>query len=71
MLWKKISASIAAMFNVVDNITEGVEELSLIFKDGCRQARVEQRLDALVELKKAADEQKLSIEELEKVQAGL
>ncbi|OUR79598.1 hypothetical protein A9Q83_04160 [Alphaproteobacteria bacterium 46_93_T64] len=51
-LWKAISKSITNLLSVLDNFTDGTNELSLMYKDVCHSARQEQALESLNDLKK-------------------
>jgi hypothetical protein len=70
-LWKAISSSITNLLKVLDNFTDGTNELSLIYKDACRTARQEQALESLNDLKQLALSTGLSEEEIAKMQAAL
>lgn len=66
-LWKAISKSITNLLAVLDNFTEGTNELSLMYKDGCHAARQEQALEALNDLKKLEQSSGLSEQGLSKI----
>jgi hypothetical protein len=70
-LWKAISSSITNLLKVLDNFTEGTNELSLIYKDACHIARQEQALEAHNDLKEQAKSYGLSEEKITKLQASL
>jgi len=66
-LWKAISKSITNLLSVLDNFTEGTNELSLMYKDVCHSARQEQALEALSDLKKLEQSTGLSEQSLSKI----
>jgi hypothetical protein len=70
-LWKAISSSITNLLKVLDNFTDGTNELSLIYKDACRTARQEQALESLNDLKQLAISTGQSEEDIAKMQAAL
>mgnify|MGYP004129141651 CR=1 FL=1 len=49
-LWKAFTNSMINLLSVLDNFTEGTNELSLMYKDACHSARQEQALEAQHEL---------------------
>ena len=70
-LWKAISSSIANLLKVLDNFTEGTNELSLMYKDACHSARQEQALEAINDFNQLAKSSDLSEENITKLQASL
>ena len=70
-LWKAISSSIANLLKVLDNITEGTNELSLMYKDACHSARQEQALEAIKDFNQLVKSSDLSEENITKLQASL
>lgn len=70
-LWKAISKSITNLLNVLDNFTEGTNELSMMYKDACHSARQEQALEALNDFKQLAKSSDLTEENITKLQASL
>ena len=44
-LWKAFTNSMINLLSVLDNFTEGTNELSLMYKDACHSARQEQALE--------------------------
>ena len=54
-VWKDLSNSIRSILAVINHITAGLDELSLMFKDTCTAARLEQQLEAKAELTKLQD----------------
>jgi len=55
-LWKALSSSLINLLAVLDNFTEGTNELSLMYKEACHAARQEQQLEAINDLKQLAKE---------------
>lgn len=70
-LWKAISSSITNLLKVIDNFTEGTNELSLMYKDACQTARQEQALEAQNDLKELAKSTGAPEEVVTKLQASL
>ena len=70
-LWKAISSSISNLLKVLDNITEGTNELSLMYKDACHSARQEQALEAIKDFNQLVKSSDLSEENITKLQASL
>ena len=70
-LWKALSSSLTNLLAVLDNITQGTNELSLMYKDVCHSARQEQALESLNDLKKLAEASGLSEDGIAKMQAAL
>ena len=70
-LWKAISSSITNLLKVLDNFTEGTNELSLMYKDACHAARQEQAIEALNDFNQLAKSSDLSEENITKLQASL
>ncbi len=67
-LWKAISKSITNLLAVIDNFTEGTNELSIMYKEACHSARQEQALEAQHDLKQLAKEFGTSDEVVTKLQ---
>jgi hypothetical protein len=53
-LFKALSQSIINLLAVVDNTTEGANQLSIMFKEVCVSARKEQSIESLNDLKALA-----------------
>jgi hypothetical protein len=70
-LWKALSKSLTNLLAVLDNFTEGTNELSLMYKDACHSARQEQALEALSDLKELAKTTGASEDVVTKLQAAL
>ena len=70
-LFKALSNSIRNILAVLDNITEGGNQLSLMFKDVCLSARQEQALESLADLKALAVSTGLEEDDIKKMQAAL
>ena len=70
-LWKAISSSISNLLKVLDNITEGTNEPSLMYKDACHSARQEQALEAIKDFNQLVKSSDLSEENITKLQASL
>jgi len=70
-LWKALSSSLTNLLAVLDNITQGTNELSLMYKDVCHSARQEQALESLNDLKKLAQASGLSEDDTAAMQAAL
>ena len=70
-LWKALSSSLTNLLAVLDNITQGTNELSLMYRDVCQSARQEQALESLNDLKKLAQASGLSEDGIAKMQAAL
>ena len=63
-LIKSISNSIQGFLALIDNLVSGTNELSLIYKEACEQARKEQALESLKELKDLQASLKVTDKEL-------
>jgi len=70
-LWKALSNSLTNLLAVLDNFTQGTNELSLMYKDVCHSARQEQALEAHDNLKQLAKSSGLSEEGFTKLQAAM
>lgn len=70
-LWKAISKSITNLLAVIDNFTEGTNELSIMYKEACHAARQEQALEAQHDLKQLAKVTGASDEVVTKLQASI
>lgn len=70
-LFKSISNTIRNILGVIDNITMGTNELSLMYKDVCRSAREEQALESLNDLKALAKASGLKEADIAAMQAAL
>ena len=70
-LWKALSSSLTNLLAVLDNITQGTNELSLMYRDVCQSARQEQALESLNDLKKLAQASGLSEDDTAAMQAAL
>jgi len=70
-LFKALSNSIKNLLGVLDNLTEGTNELSLMFKDVCVSARQEQALEAVADLKALAEEIGVSPADITKMQKAV
>ena len=70
-LWKALSSSLTNLLAVLDNITQGTNELSLMYRDVCQSARQEQALESLNDLKKLAQASGLSEDDIANMQAAL
>jgi hypothetical protein len=68
-LWKAFSNSMTNLLAVLDNFTQGTNELSLMYKDVCQSARQEQALESLSDLKKLAQASSLSEDDIAAMQA--
>ncbi len=66
-LFKALSNSIRNMLAVLDNLTQGTNELSLMYRDVCKSARQEQALESLNDLKKLEQESGLSEDDIVKL----
>jgi hypothetical protein len=69
-LWKALSKSLTNLLAVLDNFTDGTNELSLMYKDACHSARQEQALEALSDLNKLAKSTGATDEVVAKLQAS-
>lgn len=67
-LWKAISKSITNLLAVIDNFTEGTNELSIMYKEACHSARQEQAIEAQHDLKQLAKDFGASDEVVTKLQ---
>jgi hypothetical protein len=70
-LWKAFSKSLTNLLAVLDNFTDGTNELSLMYKDACHSARQEQALEALSDLNQLAKSTGATDEVVAKLQASL
>lgn len=70
-LWKALSSSLINLLAVLDNFTQGTNELSLMYKDVCHSARQEQALESLSDLKKLEQASGLTEDNITKLQASL
>jgi hypothetical protein len=70
-LWKAFSKSLTNLLAVLDNFTDGTNELSLMYKDACHSARQEQALEALSDLNQLAKSTGASEEVVTKLQASM
>ncbi len=70
-LWKAFSNSMTNLLAVLDNFTQGTNELSLMYKDACHTARQEQALEAMTDIKKLEQASGLSEDNISKLQASL
>ena len=70
-LWKAISNSLSNLLAVLENITQGTKELSLIYKDACNTARQEQALESNDNFKQLAKSSGLSEEGLTKIRLAM
>jgi len=70
-LWKAISSSITNLLKVLDNFTDGTNELSLMYKDACHAARQEQALESINDLKQLAISTGLSEVDIAKMHAAI
>lgn len=68
-IFKAISKSITNLLAVLDNLLDGSNELSIIYKEACYSARQEQALEALSDLKKLEQDSGLSETDIVKLQA--
>ncbi|MDA8637952.1 hypothetical protein N9L49_04995 [Rhodospirillales bacterium] len=69
-LWKAISKSITNLLAVLDNFSEGTNELSIMYKEACYTARQEQAIESLSDLKKVEQDSGLSENDIVKLQAA-
>ncbi len=69
-LWKAISKSITNLLAVLDNFTEGTNELSIMYKEACHSARQEQALEAQADLRELAQSTGLSEDDIVKLQVS-
>ena len=69
-LWKALSKSLTNLLAVLDNFTDGTNELSLMYKDACHSARQEQALEALSDLNQLAKSTGATDEVVAKLQAS-
>ena len=70
-LWKAFSNSMTNLLAVLDNFTQGTNELSLMYKDACHSARQEQALEAMTDIKKLEQASGLSEDNISKLQASI
>ena len=70
-LWKAFSNSMTNLLAVLDNFTQGTNELSLMYKDACHTARQEQALEAMTDIKKLEQASGLSEDNISKLQASI
>ena len=70
-LWKALSNSLTNLLAVLDNFTQGTNELSLMYKDVCHSARQEQALESLNNFKQLSASTGLSEDNITKMQASL
>ncbi len=66
-LWKAFSNSMTNLLAVLDNFTQGTNELSLMYKDACHSARQEQALEAMRDLKALATSTGIPQEDIAKL----
>ena len=50
-LWKAFTNSMLNLLAVIDNFTEGTNELSIMYKEACHSAREEQALESANDIK--------------------
>jgi hypothetical protein len=70
-LWKALSSSLTNLLAVLDNITQGTNQLSLMYVDVCTSARQEQALESLTDLKTLASGSGLTQAEIKTLQAAI
>lgn len=70
-LFKALSQSIINLLDVINNITQGTNELSLMYKDVCTSARQEQALESLADLTALAEKTGISQDDLKTLQAAM
>lgn len=68
-LWKAFTNSMINLLHVLDNFTEGTNELSIMYKEACHAARQEQEIEAKSELNKLIGESNLTEDEIAKLRA--
>lgn len=70
-LRKAFTNSMLNLLAVLDNLAEGTNELSLIYKDACHAARKEQQLKVMSKFNKLAGSSDLSDAEIAKVRSAV
>ncbi|MEQ8505148.1 MAG: hypothetical protein RIB80_07460 [Rhodospirillales bacterium] len=68
-LWKAFSASMINLLQVLDNLTDGTNELSIMYREACIAARKEQEIEAKNDLNKLIGSSNLSEDEIAKLRA--
>jgi len=66
-LWKALSNSLSNLLAILDNFTQGTNELPLMYKDVCQSARQEQALVSLYDFKQLAASTGMSEQDLAKL----
>tara|TARA_B100000965_G_scaffold381828_2_gene379642 strand:+ start:6907 stop:7122 length:216 start_codon:yes stop_codon:yes gene_type:complete len=68
-LWKAFSVSMINLLQVLDNLTDGTNELSIMYREACIAARKEQEIEAKNDLNKLIGSSNLSEDEIAKLRA--
>jgi|GEM_PF-2144214 len=68
-LWKAFTNSMINLLHVLDNFTEGTNELSKMYREACFAARQEQEIEAKSELNRLIGSSNLTDEEIAKLRA--
>lgn len=70
-IFKAAAKSIINVFGMLDNVTEGLNELAIMFKQIAVSARQEQALESIVDIKAQAKAAGLTVKEVEALQASI
>lgn len=65
-LWKAFTNSMLNLLSVLDNFTEGTNELSLMYREACYAARREQEIEAKSDFNQMIESSSLSEDEIRK-----
>ena len=68
-LWKAFTNSMINLLHVLDNFTEGTNELSIMYKEACHSARQEQAIEAKNDLNQLIGASNLTDDEIAKLRA--
>jgi hypothetical protein len=68
-LWKAFTNSMINLLKVLDNFTDGTNELSIMYREACYAARREQAIEAHSDLKNLAKSLNLSDDEIAQMRA--
>ena len=68
-LWKAFTNSMINLLHVLDNFTEGTNELSVMYREACVAARKEQEIEAKGELNQLIGASSLTEDEIAKLRA--
>ena len=68
-LWKAFTNSMINLLHVLDNFTEGTNELSIMYKEACHAARQEQAIETKNDLNQLIGASNLTEDEIAKLRA--